>query len=206
MTNAVTTQPIVLTLPSSELHALLANASVFATSGPERTVRPVLGCVHLVLSDGTLSATATDSYSLLTDTTPCSVTEPDSGTDPSFEVLLDAKALTLVVRALPKSGDPATVEITREAVTFRTSVASIPIVPTPGSFPAWGTLFPVKFTELSEIILNPLQLAKLGKLTVPGCKRGPETSTFSFAGPKKPLTVTFPGRPTLRCLFMPRSA
>jgi len=203
MTTATTTESTVVELPARELGATLSNASLFALSGPEAKVRPTLACVHLVLSDGTLSATGTDSYGLLTDEMACDV---DGA---SFDVLLNSAGLGPVARVLLRASGMVTVQVVPgESVTFTVDGTEIAVPVITGYFPPIANLFPATTAEVSQIGLSPVLLAKLAKLVIPGRKRSdvPLGGTFTFAGSRKPVTVTFTERPGLRCLIMPRTA
>lgn len=160
--------------------------------------RPVLQCVQLVVADGELTATTTNSYALASVTVPL---------DPSSDIqdgewLVNAKALASAVKTagkMPKvsmgiDGDWLTVYgETRQAVRIEG-----------GTFPKWRNLAPEGEGEpIATISLNPKLLYDLGRAAGLAMAKNGAALTLTFYSEIKPVIAKVSGRPDFFGLIMP---
>lgn len=184
-----------LTLKADDVRRVAALVHVASTD----RARPILQCVQMVVADGELTATTTNSYALASATVPL---DPSSDIQDG-EYLVNAKALASAVKAagkMPKvsmgiDGDWLTVYgETRQAVRIED-----------GTFPNWRRLIPEgEGAELSTIALSPKLLYDLGRAAdlVMTTRKG-WALTLTFYSEIKPVIARTSARPGFFGLIMP---
>lgn len=192
------------TVPAAALHAA-ASLTVFAASGKEATMSPVLGGVAVSVQDGEFTAVSTDRYMVGEYRTTL---DSDAETFPT--VLISTATLAQYAKGAPRTGyvtlthddDTHTLTVEFNGNTLRGYVIE-------GNIPPVGRLFSEPQELHGAPRLNPVFLAKLAKVKHPGTgKLDGRNNTWAFerlAGDNAPmyLSLDFDATHRFRALLQP---
>ena len=176
-----------LTLDAGTALDLLTGAAIAAHAKADL---PSLNCVNIAVSNGVLTAVATDRYRLIYG--EITLEGESVSLDPISIPLADIKRLTAAIKAVPKRElDRATLSLNRAGDILTASInasdggTSLTIaLDTGAKFPPYKQLFECEPVAVSELQLNADYLAAFAKVPTSGGGQ-----RFTFTGERKPIKV-----------------
>lgn len=167
-------------VPAAELARVIGNALPFASG--DRTV-PVIVSVRLEADGETLTAVATDRYTLGADTVPMD-SEP-------FAFLLSRDDAQRLHKVLKDAGsvDNVTLTVDGDTLTVNTGPTVLSFTAQYGEFPKWRSLLPAEDTvePTDSVALNPEFLARFAKVA-------PDSGRKRKGVGAVPMRITFYGK------------
>jgi len=199
MTTTLETRIIKLEINAATLDDLLAGAALAAHSKADL---PALNAVRLALTDGVLTATATDRYRLFHGVSNDLFTD---NTDDSFEILIPlnfAKAIRSNLKPLiGRIARPVTVEIEDDFIRLVTLDGTWNYRGVSGTFPPFAQLLTDTYYPMDAVSLNPKLLADMAK--VPGLDKNIPLVLRSTGEKKALIAQVNTDRVNWKLLLMP---
>ena len=177
--------PVIVPIPAETILDLLLGAGIAICT--DKSLQ-VLNAIYLEVADGTLTATATDRYRLITGSTAVDSIVNGNALLPYESVVKVIAALKPLVKWLP--GYPVNIEISGTTISFRLPEVSFTFDTLDGMFPAnYRKLLDIPTEPSESMRFNATYLGDLAKIPTGSSKRdGKDGVVLTFHGDMKPVT------------------